>query len=425
LGYIMAAEIICVGTELLLGDILNSNLQYLGQGLAALGIPHFYQTVVGDNIDRIHQVLEVATKRSNILIFTGGLGPTADDLTTEAIASYFDTPLKRDEAVVADIEQKFASRDREMAPSNLKQALRPVGADILPNPKGTAPGMIWQPTEHLTILTFPGVPRELYAMWEETAIPFFKDQGWGQDLIHSEMLRFRGVTESGLAEQVAHLLSLANPTVAPYASQGEIRLRVSAKAPSVEAAMALIEPVATEIRSIAGNDYFGSDGDTLTKVVGNLLKLKSQTLSVAESCTGGGLGSMITEVSGSSSYFLGGVQSYGNGVKIKVLGVPSELIETKGAVSAEVAKAMAIGVQELMGSDWALSITGIAGPGGGTVEKPVGLVYIGIAHPNGTVEALEYKMGTTRDRDLIRHLSSCTALDQLRRRLLVNQEISG
>jgi nicotinamide-nucleotide amidase len=317
----MAAEIICVGTELLLGDILNTNSQYLAKELAALAVPHFYQTVVGDNVDRVHQAIEIAAKRSSILIFTGGLGPTPDDLTTESIASYFKTPLVEHPEVIADIERKYAHRGRTMTASNRQQALQPVGADILPNPLGTAPGMIWQPREGLTIFTFPGVPREMYRMWRDTAVPFLKTLGYGQNTIYSRSLRFFGIPESALAEQVNHLFDSTNPTVAPYAGMGQVRLRISARAANEAEANTLIEPIEQEIKQIAGENYFGSDEDTLASVVGQLLVAKGQTLAVAESCTGGGLGQMLTDTPGSSSYFMGGIISYADRVKIGLLGV--------------------------------------------------------------------------------------------------------
>jgi nicotinamide-nucleotide amidase len=413
----MSAEVICVGTELLLGDILNSNARYLAIELAALGVPHFYQTVVGDNLDRVHQAIEIASARSSILIFTGGLGPTPDDLTTEAIASYFKTPLVEHPEVIANIERKFAQIGREMTPSNRKQALQPAGAQLLPNPSGTAPGMIWQPRAGLTILTFPGVPRELYRMWRDTAVPFLKTQGYGQNSIYSRSLHFFGVSESALAEKVNHLFDSTNPTVAPYAGNGQVRLRVAAKASSEAAAQLLIEPVVAEIKQIAGDDYFGSDDDTLASVVGELLRAKGQTLAVAESCTGGGLGQMLTEIPGSSDYFMGGIISYANRVKIDLLGVDPEALDTQGAVSEIVARQMAAGVKAKLATDWAISITGIAGPGGGTDTKPVGLVYIGIAAPDGSVEGIKYLLGSQRDRDLIRLMSAAQGLNLLRRRL--------
>lgn len=417
----MSAEIICVGTELLLGEILNSNAQFLGQELADLGIPHYYQTVVGDNPHRLQQILAIASDRSQILIFTGGLGPTPDDLTTEAIADFFGVPLIEREDVLEDIAQKFAQRGREMTPNNRKQALIPKGAEVLPNPGGTAPGIIWQPRAGLTILTFPGVPSEMQQMWRETAIPYLKSQGWGKEIIYSRTLRFWGIGESALAQKVAPFFNLVNPTVAPYASRGEVRLRVSSLASSQAEAQQLIEPVAQQLQEIAGLDYFGSDTDTLSSVVGQLLMDADETLSVAESCTGGGLGSMLTEVPGSSNYFLGGVISYDNSVKASVLGVKPSDLYTVGAVSKQVAKQMAIGVRSLLSTNWGLSITGIAGPGGGTDTKPVGLVYIGLAAPDGIEECFKYQLGQNRSRSSIRHASACNALDQLRRTLLARR----
>jgi nicotinamide-nucleotide amidase len=414
----MSAEIICVGTELLLGEILNSNAQFLALELADLGIPHFYQTVVGDNPERLKQVLAIASDRSNLVIFTGGLGPTPDDLTTEAIADFFGVPLIERQDVLEDIVHKFAQRGREMTPNNRKQALIPKGAEVLPNPGGTAPGIIWQPRPGLTILTFPGVPSEMQQMWWETAVPYLKSQGWGKEIIYSRTLRFWGIGESALAQKVASFFNLTNPTVAPYASKGEVRLRVSARASSEALAMQLIEPVAQQLQQIAGLDYFGFDTDTLASVVGQLLTEADETLSVAESCTGGGLGSMLTEVPGSSNYFLGGVISYDNSVKASVLGVSQSDLYTVGAVSKAVAMQMAAGVRSLLSTNWGLSITGIAGPGGGTDTKPVGLVYIGLAKPDGIVECFKYQLGQNRSRSSIRHASACNALDHLRRRLL-------
>ncbi|MFE1747579.1 competence/damage-inducible protein A [Coleofasciculus sp. H7-2] len=417
----MSAEIICVGTELLLGDILNSNAQFLAQQLAFLGIPHYYQTVVGDNPGRLKQVLEIASGRSHLLIFTGGLGPTPDDLTVEAIADFFGVPLVEQPEIVADITRKYAMRERQMTPSNRKQALIPKDASILPNPGGTAPGIIWQPRTGLTILTFPGVPSEMKRMWQETAIPYLKSQGWGKEIIYSRMLKFWGIAESALAEKVAPFLDLPNPTVAPYALQGEVRLRVSAKAVSEPEALGLIEPVAQQLRQIGGLDYYGTDTDTLASVVGFWLQEAGETLSVAESCTGGGLGQMLTSVAGSSNYFLGGVISYDNSVKISLLGVNPEDLAQMGAVSDTVAKQMAVGVKTRLSTTWGLSITGIAGPGGGTETKPVGLVYIGLAGPDDTVESFRQHLGQNRERDSIRYASACIALDQLRRKLLTRK----
>ena len=412
-----SAEIICVGTELLLGEILNSNAQYLGQQLAQLGIPHYYQTVVGDNPQRIKRVLALACEQSRLLLFTGGLGPTPDDLTTETIADFFDVPLEERPEILADLDQKYAHRQQAMASSNRKQALLPQGAEILPNPIGSAPGMIWSPRPGLTIMTFPGVPREMQAMWQETSAPYLKDQGWVTSTLVSRVLRHWGVAESTLAEKVQAFFALENPTVAPYAGKGEVRLRITASAASTAEAENLIAPVQAEIEAIAGPDCFGADDDTLASVVGGYLARHNHSLAVAESCTGGGIGAQITAVPGSSAYFKGGVIAYDNAVKQALLGVEATALQDHGAVSAIVAEQMAVGAKARLQATWGLSVTGVAGPDGGTPDKPVGLVYIGLAGPDA-VQSFEYRFATYRGREWIRWLSTCSALDQLRRQYL-------
>lgn len=412
-----SAEVICVGTELLLGEILNSNAQFLAQELAKLGVPHFFQTVVGDNSVRLKQAIAIACQRSNILLFTGGLGPTPDDLTTETIADFFEAPLIEDAAALANIEHRFAQNGLTPSPSNRKQAQLPQGAQILPNPTGTAPGMIWEPRPGLFCLTFPGVPRELYPMWSETAVPWFQRQGWGKNQIYSRNLRFFGISESALAEKVQSFLDLQSPTVAPYAGRGETRLRLSTKAASEPEADQILMPVVQQIKALCGLDCYGMDQDTLSSVVGRLLQASCQTVAVAESCTGGGLGQKLTDVPGSSQYFWGGVIAYDNRVKVQQLKVNPEDLEQYGAVSAPVAEQMAQGVCEQLGTTWGLSITGIAGPGGGSELKPVGLVYVGLAGPTGTIHR-EYRIAAARGRDWIREVSASNALDLLRRQLI-------
>ncbi|WP_299491925.1 competence/damage-inducible protein A [Acaryochloris sp. IP29b_bin.137] len=412
-----SAEVICVGTELLLGEVLNSNAQFLGQELARLGIPHFHQTVVGDNPARIKGAIALACQRSQLLIFTGGLGPTPDDLTTETLADFFQTPLVNHPEILEDIARKFAQRNREPSPSNDKQALLPESAQVLPNPIGSAPGIVWQPRPELTIFTFPGVPKEFHQMWHETAVPYLQSTGWVSAQIYSRVLRFWGIPESTLADQVAPLLALTNPTVAPYASKGQARLRISTRAASKETANQVIAPIEQQIRQICGLHCFGADDDTLESVVGDLLKQRGETLAVAESCTGGGLGQRLTNISGSSTYFLGGVISYANAVKRDLLHVNESDLEQHGAVSAIVAEQMAIGVRSHLHSTWGVSITGIAGPDGGTETKPVGLVYIGLSGPAGT-HSIEYKISPLRGRDWVRQMSTSHALDHLRHQLL-------
>jgi nicotinamide-nucleotide amidase len=413
----MTAEILCIGTELLLGNITNGNARWIAEQLAALGIPHHRQGVVGDNRERLIAEVLSASTRSRVLITTGGLGPTPDDLTTEAIAAAFATPLVEHPQVWADIQARLAARGRPCAASNRRQAVLPEGAALLPNPTGTAPGMIWSPRPGFTILTFPGVPSEMRAMWQATAAPWLSNAGLADGVFASRMLHFWGVAESNLAEQMADLLEAANPTVAPYAGSGEVKLRITARAASADGAEALLEPVEAEIRARTGALCFGVDDDSLASVVLELLRRRGQTLAVAESCTGGGLGAALAAVPGASDVFVGGVIAYANAVKQGVLGVSPELLETRGAVSDPVAQAMAQGARRATGADWALAITGVAGPGGGTEQKPVGLVHIAVAGPNGCVSE-GIRFGSSRGRSWIQTLSAGEALNRLRLALL-------
>jgi nicotinamide-nucleotide amidase len=422
----MSAEILCVGSELLLGNITNGNARWLAEQLAALGIPHHRQQVVGDNRERLIGAVREAAGRCRLLITTGGLGPTPDDLTTEAIAAAFATPLAERPEVWADIQAKLEARGRSVTPSLRRQALLPVGSELLPNVTGSAPGMIWSPDPaglpfsvqpDFTILTFPGVPSEMRAMWQATAVPWLQGSGLAEGVFGSRMLRFWGVTESTLAEQVADLLESANPTVAPYAGAGEVKLRLTARAASTVGAEALLEPVEAEIRARVGMACFGSDDDSLASVVLEQLRRRGQSLAVAESCTGGGVGAALAAVPGASDVFLGGVIAYANAVKQQLLEVPAGILQTCGAVSDPVAQAMAEGVRRATGADWAIAVTGIAGPGGGSADKPVGLVHIAIAGPDGCgSEGLRF--GASRSRSWIQALSVGEALNRLRLKLL-------
>tara|TARA_Y100000991_G_scaffold117308_1_gene88523 strand:+ start:579 stop:1832 length:1254 start_codon:yes stop_codon:yes gene_type:complete len=409
-------EILCIGTELLLGNIVNGNARWLAEALAGLGIPHFRQGVVGDNPERLRDAVIEAANRSRLLVCTGGLGPTPDDLTTETLAATFDTPLEERPDVLHELETKLRARGRSLGPSNRKQALLPKGAQVLPNPTGTAPGMIWSPEPGFTVLTFPGVPSEMRAMWQQTAVPWLEQQQLVTGTFRSRVLHFWGISESSLAESVAPLLELQNPTVAPYAGQGEVKLRITAYGQTAHEAEATIHPVEQELRRIGGEHVFGIDDDSLASVVLEQLRTRGQTLAVAESCTGGGVGSALTAISGSSDVFLGGVIAYANRIKQELLEVPSDLLDREGAVSAAVAKAMAEGVRRQLSSDWGIAVTGVAGPGGGSESKPVGLVHFAVAGPNGT-NHLERRYGNRRAREWIRGLSVGDALNLLRLRL--------
>ena len=412
-----AAEVLCIGTELLLGNITNGNARWIAEQLASLGIAHFRQEVVGDNRERVIQAVREAAGRCRVLITTGGLGPTPDDLTTEAIAAAFGARLVEHPEVWADIQAKAAGRGRACSPSTRKQALLPEGAAVLPNPTGTAPGMIWTPVPGFTVLTFPGVPSEMRAMWQATAAPWLQQEGVAQGVFASRMLRFWGVSEAALAEDLADWLARENPTVAPYAGAGEVKLRITARAESRQAAKALLEPVEAELRARTGRACYGVDEQNLAAVVLELLRERGQTLAVAESCTGGGIGAALAAVPGASDVFLGGVIAYANAVKQALLGVPADALDTHGAVSDPVARAMAEGARRVTGADWAIAVTGIAGPGGGSEQKPVGLVHIAVAGPEDTASE-GVRLGSSRGRHWIQTLTAGEALDRLRRLLL-------
>ena len=410
-------EILCVGTELLLGDILNGNARWIAQKLADLGLPHFRQTVVGDNTDRLVAAVREAAGRCRILVTTGGLGPTPDDLTTAALAAAFNTPLEERPELWQEIEAKLSAGGRAVAASNRSQAFLPMGADVLPNSLGSAPGMIWSPRPDFTILTFPGVPSEMRSMWMETAEPWFRLNGGASSAFVSRRLHFTGIGESDLAEQVGDLLESANPTVAPYAALGDVTLRLTASGSSPGQAEALLHPMEEQLLKRTGRLCYGRDDDTLAGVVLRLLGTAGQTLAVAESCTGGALGAALTAVPGSSAAFAGGVIAYSNAVKQQLLGVPASLIDQHGAVSEPVAKAMAEGLRSRIHCDWGIAISGVAGPGGGTVDKPVGMVCLALVGPEGC-DTWVQRFGERRGRSAVQQLSVIRALDRLRLRLL-------
>ncbi|MEB3242267.1 MAG: competence/damage-inducible protein A [Cyanobacteriota bacterium] len=415
----MSAEILCIGTELLLGDILNGNARWLARELASLGVPHHRQAVVGDNKERLIAAVREAAGRCRVLITTGGLGPTEDDLTTASLAAAFDAPLVEHPEIWADIQAKLRGRGKPIPASNRRQALLPKGASVLPNAVGTAPGMIWSPLPGFTILTFPGVPSEMRAMWRATAEPWLRGAAIAEGVFLSRRLHVWGVGESRLAERVADLMERSNPTVAPYAGGGQVTLRLTAKATDADAARSLLEPTEREVRERIGAACFGADDETLASVVLTRLIACRQTLAVAESCTGGALGAALAAVPGASEAWLGGVMAYANAAKRDLLGVPAELLAQWGAVSDPVALAMARGVRQRLGSDWALAVTGIAGPGGGTEDKPVGTVHLAVVGPEpfaGWSEGVRF--GPTRGRAAIQALSVGEALNRLRLSLM-------
>jgi nicotinamide-nucleotide amidase len=423
------AEIISIGTELLLGQILNTNSQFISTKLAELGINCYRHTTVGDNKERIKAYLRDALNSCDIVITTGGLGPTADDLTTECIAEVFEAPMIFDHAIEEKLRETFKFFGRTMPETNLKQALRPEGAQCLPNPAGTAPGIIWmlgkdeltragisEPTKQRAILTFPGVPSEMTAMWKETAGPFLTEKFSSGSIYLIELKHF-GIGESAMAEKYADLLELSNPMVAPLAGQGECRLRVTAYASSREEARKIAQPVIDKIIAGSGILCYGTDSDTLESVVAKLLWERNFTVAAAESCTGGLVSKRLTDIPGSSKYLNLSLVTYSNEAKQQMLGVPDSVLQSYGAVSIETARAMATGVRDLAKADIGVGVTGVAGPDGGTAEKPVGLVYIALAADHFIADR-KFQVPETLSRANIRYRAASEVLNLIRRYLL-------
>lgn len=406
----MKAELVMIGTELLLGHTVDTNAAFLAQELAKLGIDLYYKSTVGDNWLRMLETLAQALSRSDVVITSGGLGATTDDLTREAIAAVTNKPLKLNLEAVAAIEKYFHDRNRPMSDNNRKQAYLPSGSQMIPNHWGTAPGIICEVGEKC-IICLPGVPGELKEMWSATVAPYLAKKG-ANSVIISRTLKFVGIGEADLAQLVhEEIINQTNPTIAPYAGQGEVVLRVTAKAENTAAAQAMIQPVEERLKQILAPYYYGADQDTLETVVGNMLRERGETLATAESCTGGLIAHRITNVPGSSDYFNCGFVTYSNEAKIELLGVDPVLIQQYGAVSREVAIAMAEGARRQAGTSWGLAVTGIAGPGGATRDKPVGLVHIAVASAGDTIAKVYHFHGT---REQIKFSTSQTALNLLR-----------
>jgi nicotinamide-nucleotide amidase len=405
---VASAEIVAIGTELLLGHLIDTNSHAIAQALAGAGMDVHRHTAVGDNADRIAAVVSEALARADAVICTGGLGPTVDDMTREGIAKALGRELRLDDESLSQIRARFKRLGRAMTPNNERQAMLPAGATAIPNPDGTAPGFIVDDGTR-AIIAVPGVPGEMRAMLERNVIPFLVERFHLRAVIVTRVLHTIGETESAIDTRIADLFRAGiNPSIAVLAHAGQIDVKITAKAPTLGEAHSLIGQLEPQLRERLGDCVFGADGESLEKVVGDGLRARSWTLAVAESCTGGMLGEMITRVPGSSDYFLGGVVAYGDDVKAACLNVPAELIARHGAVSREACAAMAEGVKAELGSDVSLSITGIAGPDGGTPEKPVGLVYVGLARADGSVEVRTLRL--VGDRELVRRRAALAAL---------------
>ena len=408
------AELIAVGTELLLGNIANTDAQMLSKGLSALGINVYYHTVVGDNPQRLKAAVEVAKGRADIIITTGGLGPTCDDLTKNVLAECFGRKLVYDEASAQRIRDYFQQLHpgRPMTENNLQQAYLPEGCTIFSNDWGTAPGCAFE-ADGVRVIMLPGPPNECTPMFEHRAVPYLRALADG--VIASRTLKLFGMGESAVEAKLRDRMNaLTNPTLAPYAKTGEVELRITAKAATVEEARALIVPVEKEVRDIFGPLVYGADVASMEEVVLGLLKEKGLTMGTAESCTGGLVAKRMTDLPGSSAVFKGGVVSYTNEVKAGVLGVPQAMLDEFGAVSAQVARAMAQGARRVLGCDLAVSLTGVAGPNPDDRGNPVGLVYVALDTPEGTrVRELHLINGRAR----IRTVAATNAFDMVRRYL--------
>ncbi|MCL2562542.1 MAG: competence/damage-inducible protein A [Oscillospiraceae bacterium] len=407
-------ELIAVGTELLLGKIVNTNARDLSESLSALGINVYYHTVVGDNPERLRQAVEIARNRADIIITTGGLGPTYDDMTKETLAACFGKQLVCCEDIAAKIRAYFADRlpGVQMPENNMRQAYLPEGCTVLRNDCGTAPGCAFY-AEGKYVIMLPGPPRECRAMFRSGAVPYLKALSDAEILSHN--IHIFGLGDSAVEEKLRGLMQrLTNPTLAPYAKTGEVMLRLTAKAESGAEAERLMTPVLQEVREVLGDVIYGIDADSLEGTVLRLLLDAKKTIATAESCTAGLLSKRLTDLPGASAVFLGGVAAYANEVKTKMLGVPETLIADHGAVSGPVARSMAEGARTRIGADFGIGITGIAGPDGGTAEKPVGTVYVALATAEATY-VRNLRLGTDRTR--VRMMAAHHALDMVRRYL--------
>ncbi len=409
----MRAEIISVGTELLLGDILNTNARFLSQHLAALGYNVFYQTTVGDNSRRLRELVQAAKLRSDVLIFSGGLGPTADDITKEIVAEVFEDLLVMDIDELVKLEQFFKSRGVEMTENNKKQALVPKLGRKIVNGEGTAPGAFFRRNNKYAFL-LPGPPREMQPMFLEQVVPMLEAM---QDAaIRSVTLRCFGIGESALEDKIASLLEGENPTAALYAKTGEVHVRITARADTAEQAEVMCDEYAVLFYKALGDLIYATGEDDMATATVNALIHGEYTVATAESCTGGLLGERITAVPGSSAVYGYGAITYANMAKHDMVGVRNETLRKYGAVSSQVAAEMAFGVAKKGGSDFGIGITGIAGPGGGTPQKPVGLVYIAVSYDKDVyIRKLNVP---ARSRDYVREISCLHALDMMRRMVL-------
>ena len=408
------AELIAVGTELLLGNIANTDAQMISQGLSQLGINVYYHTVVGDNPQRVRQAVDIARGRADILITTGGLGPTCDDLTKVAVAQAFGKELVYHEPSAQRIRERFAARGTPVTENNFQQAMVPEGCTVLDNDWGTAPGVAFE-SQGTHVLMLPGPPRECEKMFRHRALPYLQKLSDG--VIASRTVKTFGIGESAAEALLRDLMNaLHNPTLAPYAKPTGTELRITAHAPTREEALRLIAPVEEQVKAILKDKVIGVDVDSLEEVCLRLLKERGLTVGTAESCTGGLMAKLLTDLPGSSAVFRGGVVSYTDAVKRGLLGVPEDLLAQHGAVSPQVAQAMAQGARAALGCDLALAATGVAGPDPDDRGNPIGLVYLALAWEGGC-QVVPFRAGTQAERERVRRMAAWTGLDLIRRHL--------
>ena len=412
----MKAEIIAVGSEMLTPDRLDTNSLFLTEELNKIGIEVVRKTIVGDNRDLLSQAFREALNHVPLIIASGGLGPTEDDLTRETVAELLGRKLRRNDAILSYIEGRFRALGRQMPEVNVRQAMVPEGAEILENPRGTAPGL-WLEDGSRSIVLLPGPPREIKPLFREQVLPRLERRVSGVRMIHRE-IRVTGLGESSVEQRIVGIYKRfpeVNTTV--LAAPGEIQLHLRMWTDDAQRAQNMLDEIVQGFELALTDRIFSRDGSSLEEVVAAELTLHNATISAAESCTGGLLAQRLTSVAGSSSYFLGGLVCYSNELKTAWAGVPAELIESKGAVSSEVAVALAEGVRRRVGSTFGIGITGIAGPGGGSEEKPVGTVHIALAHAGGVNDRSVRLPG---DREGIRWQASQIALDLVRVHFLYN-----
>lgn len=413
----MQAEIITIGDELLIGMTIDTNSAWMGQELTNLGIKVYQITSISDNKDHILEAIDLAMNRSDIVLVTGGLGPTGDDITKETLADYFDSDLIVNNTVMEYIQNLLSVRGLEMNENNRRQAMVPSACEILPNGRGTAPGMLFKKDKKI-LVAMPGVPYEMKDIMTNQLLPYLNNN-FSKEVITYRLVMVYGTFEAKLAEILEPFEKQLpeNITLAYLPTSGIIKLRLTARGENESVLSRQIEQQIELLQKMIPEFIYGYDGELLEQCIGRLLKVSNKTIAIAESCTGGNITSMITAVPGSSAYLIGSIVAYHNDIKTSELNVLPDIIDDKGAVSREVAISMAEGIRKRFSSDYSVSTTGIAGPDGGTKEKPVGTVWVAVSSESGSI-ALKFNLGTIREHNIRR--ASLAALNMLRKQIITD-----